>query len=503
MLIRGHTFLRLLAAGALGLAAECAAAQVSDPAYAPNAWLNIAPGADHTELALSWATLHQDLVGWSVPTLDDVLAAPGSTTSYLLPVPEVQIVKLKKGEDPLSINFATDSRTQIFYGVSLESYSTQAGVTGAAGWYQNKVTVTGLKASSTYAYQVGTGDPSGSGAVDWSSTYNLQTQSPSAFTFIAVGDPQLGASTGGAHEPPAQVGNVLGYDTATWQNSVSVFSGAVPNTAFVISLGDQIDETGSQANADSQYDGYFSPLQLLGIPVATVDGNHDYGLGQYYGYHYNLSNQSTQYGATQYGNDGDYYFKYGNTLFIMLNSNSISAATHDVFIGKALAAHPEVVWKVVCFHHSLFSAASHTFDTDILFRRAAYSAIFDKYGIDVVLSGHDHSFTRSYQMLAGVPQPQSSQTVSNGNVTVTNPTGTLYMTLDSGSGSKFYDLNSAYINSTTGAVTYPVFVANFWQQYLPTFSAVSVTGNSFSIATYAIGSSNVLSQIDGYTIVKQ
>ena len=484
---------KLLVVCAVLVAGRAALADVPDAVSYPNAWMNITPGANASRVEFSWATKSSDLTAFTYGQLDDILSTAPITEN--LPVPQVQIVKLLPGQDLASVSFDGNPVARTFQGVTLKSYVTQSGTTSAAGWYQNKVTVSGLERSSVYAYRVGYG-------TTWSGPYAFRTADPRAFTLIAVGDPQIGANTGGIHEPPAQVGNVLPYDIATWKSSVTAMTGAIPDAAFVLSLGDQIDNTSSQAGADAQYDGYFSPLELLGIPVATVDGNHDYGLGQYYGYHYNLPNQSLQYGATQYGNDGDYWFRYGSALFLMLNSNTLSASTHDVFLHSAIAANRDASWRIVCFHHALFSIADHGFDTDILFRRTAYSAIFDKHHIDVVLAGHDHSFTRSFQLEGGVPvSKEKMRTEKDGTVTVRDPEGTLYMTLNSGSGSKFYDLNSAYIDPVTGVVTYPVFVANFWQGYLPSFSRVAIDDDSFSIVTYALGGST--SPIDSYRIVKR
>jgi len=89
----------------------------------------------------------------------------------------------------------------------------------------------------------------------------------------------------------------------------------------------------------------------------------------------------------------------------------------------------------------------------------------DKYGVDVVLQqGHDHYYTRTAQMLGGnvidpttgTPETLKDNTSSipgttNTNATfgtkaypasVTNPKGTVYFTLDSGTGSKYYNLNN-------------------------------------------------------------
>jgi hypothetical protein len=269
----------------------------------------------------------------------------------------------------------------------------------------------------------------------------------------------------------------------------------------LLSLGDEVDNSSSQAGVDPQYNAYFSPMQLLSLPVATMDGNHDYGLGQYYGYHYNLPNLSTQYGVSQFGNDGDYWYTYGNALFIVINSNTLSATTHDVFIGQAIAANPKAAWRIVSFHHALYSDADHALDVDILFRRSAYPAIFDKYHIDVVFAGHDHTFTRTYQMLGGLPVSKDKMVMgADSSVTVTDPAGTLYMTLNSGSGSKFYPLNPSFIDPETGVITFPVYVAHHWQQNQPTFSRVSIGGNSLSIVT--VSTNNPSSPIDNYTIVK-
>ena len=394
--------------------------------------------------------------------------------NYDLPVPQVQI-----------IDASNDTGT--FYGVSIESYYTASGVTAAAGWYQNKVTVSGLKNNSSYKYRVGYTAGPGAG---WSNFFTFQTKDPTSFSFIAVGDPQIGANTSGSLEPPAQKSNVQAYDSIGWINTMAIATQKVSNASFMLSLGDQIDNTSSQAGADVQYVAYFSPAQMQGLPVANIDGNHDFGLGQYYGYHYNLPNLSTLYGATQFGNDGDYWFTYGQALFIVLNSNNLSATTHDVFIGQAIAANPNATWKIVSFHHALYSCAHHAFDSDILFRRSAYSAIFDKYKIDVVMSGHDHFYTRSYQMLGGLPV--STDTTVH---TVNNPTGTLYLTLNSGSGSKFYPLNAAYGTQSAS------YAASNWQMNQPTFSYVTVNANQFSIVTYATNDTTTWA-IDNYTITK-
>ena len=123
------------------------------PFFRPNSWLNITPGSNPSQLCFSWAT----------------------NASH---TPSVKIVKTAGGD------------TATFTGASSPaSYDTATG-TIQAGWYQNKVTVTGLALSTSYAYSVGYG-------TSWSDFHTIQTMDTSTLTFIAVGDPQIGAATSG------------------------------------------------------------------------------------------------------------------------------------------------------------------------------------------------------------------------------------------------------------------------------------------------------------------
>ena len=70
-------------------------------------------------------------------------------------------------------------------------------------------------------------------------------------------------------------------------------------------------------------------------------------------------------GATNSGSD--YYFSYGDVLYIVLNSNNRNAAEHSKLMEKAIKSAPNAKWKVVAFHHD----------------------------IDVCLTGHDHSYART------------------------------------------------------------------------------------------------------------
>ena len=402
-------------------------ATIGAPAAPANSYsdLNMTPGSNATSLNFSWF----------------------STVSQ--PKSEVQIAKKS---DMTGTTFPVAAATS-FNGTS---------VAALTGFFANKVTATGLTASTDYVYRVGDGLDA-----DWSPVYHFSTHDTSNFSFMFVGDPQIGAG-----------GNVA-TDTAGWVDTMNKATTLFPDFSFLMSAGDQVNSS----NDESQYTGYLSPSQLTSLPMATTIGNHDSGDVNYTD-HFNNPNVSSTYGITTAGSD--YSYTYGNVLFMDLNTNDSNVAEHEQFMMNAIAADPTAKWKIVTWHQSIYSCATHEFDSDIVSLRAAMFPVIDQLHIDMVLSGHDHSYTRSYQMLGG--QPQINQTVNSAG-DVVNPTGTLYITANSGSGSKYYQLQpnpEPYASVRT-------------QINVPTFSRISVTNSTLTISTYR---TDTMAQTDTYTILK-
>ncbi|WP_273225362.1 S-layer homology domain-containing protein [Geosporobacter ferrireducens] len=357
-------------------------------------------------------------------------------------------VQIAKKSDMTGTDFP-DSKAVIFTGTISSAVT---------GHLTNKVTVTGLEESTEYVYRVGDGE-------NWGPVYRYTTRKTDAYSFLLVGDPQIGSSN-------------VANDTAGWVNTMSKAVSAFSDISFMMSAGDQVET----ATNETHYTGYFTPEELKSLPVATTAGNHDNAVN--YKYHFNRPNESAQYGVTNAG--GDYYFTHGNALYMILNSNNTSGATHKAFMEEAIAANPNVQWKIVMYHHSIYSSASHSTSSAITNLRAQLFPVFDELGIDVVLSGHDHSYTRSYQMKGDIPQ--KDQMIGEDGAVI-NPTGTLYITANSASGSKYYNLQSI-----------PEAYAAVREQFrVPTFSHVSIDDQSFTITTYRVDTMEVT---DTYTIRK-
>ncbi|GFZ32302.1 hypothetical protein CSC2_28280 [Clostridium zeae] len=406
----------------------------------------LSPGKDSSELNFTW---------YSVKNSGDA---------------EIQIAK-KSDYDGQT--FPVD-KAQTFKGTKNE---------GNDGLNSNKVVATGIAKSTEYVYRVGDG-------TNWSQTYQYTSQNSSSYNFILAGDPQIGAS-----------GNI-DNDKTGWVSTVNKATTAFPNSSFLLSVGDQVNNGGEVKGIsnETEYLAYFAPDQFKSLPIAAIAGNHEtYGAG--HNTHFNVPNEST-YGTVSSAptSGGDYYFTYGNALYMMINSNDVNSADHEAFMRDAIAKNPNATWKVVSLHHSIYSSADHATDDDIISRRNFLPQVFTSLGIDVVLDGHDHCYTRTYQMVGNQPTNQ----VNDKKVSITNPSGTTYqdetvirptgvayITANSASGSKYYEMKQANTQSYYEAVKQ--------QLHVPTFSNVEVSDNSITITTYRADN---MEKTDRYTIAK-
>jgi hypothetical protein len=126
-----------------------------------------------------------------------------------------------------------------------------------------------------------------------------------------------------------------------------------------------------------------------------------------------------------------YTFVYQNARFVVLNSN-MRLQEQAEWLDKTLAANTSR-WVVCSFHHPIFSTAK---DRDNAQLRALWKPILDKYNVDLVLQGHDHTYGRT-----GLETPHV-ETVGNVPIGVTHQDkhiGTVYVV--SVSGPKMYNID--------------------------------------------------------------
>ena len=459
-------------------------------------------------------------------------------------------VSLSPGADQTQMNFAWYSKTRnVAFRVAADKEMSQSvqqvTVQGTEGpkdkagtqYYSCKATASNLT-PGTYYYQIGDGEPV---------AFEVQDSSD-GFSFIYVGDPQIGSSnelkgTDTEEFYAAQSASVCN-DSFNWNNTLEKAVAQAPDASFVLSAGDQIQTNKKKApnkdatNSEIEYAGYLCPEVLDSLPVATTVGNHDAD-NPNYTYHFNTANNSELGSNGIVG--GDYYYTYGNALFIMLNTQDTNVAEHKQFIEQAVAACPDAKWRIVTLHQDIYGSAEHSNEPEITNLRYQLVPYFEENDIDVVLTGHDHAYSRSQILKGGVKTTEYTDDAfdemleqdmdagenpetrfvapeniiptttdpaeqaylqyldavmdkeaveeTDGSVAV-NPEGILYMTANSSSGSKYYDLVPRMQS----------YIANRWQEDVPTYSVIDIDADSFTINTYRTDTDEKID--DTFTIVK-
>jgi uncharacterized protein (TIGR03382 family) len=164
-----------------------------------------------------------------------------------------------------------------------------------------------------------------------------------------------------------------------------------------ITLGDNAYASGTEQEFQSNF---FEPMEelLSEVPLFATLGNHEYVTNEGQPYLDNLYLPTSPSGGERY-----YSFDWGHVHFVALDSNcAIGLASPERctleaqrrWLEEDLAAS-KASWKVVFFHHPPWSSGEH--GSQLKMRRE-FTPLFEQYGVDLVLTGHDHNYERSHAM---------------------------------------------------------------------------------------------------------
>lgn len=369
----------------------------------------------------------------------------------------------------------TDSNTKNIDGIAAES-----------GYINAHATISDLEPNTSYTYHVGAADGSA-----WSASYTFTTKSFSGdFDFLFFGDPQIGSS------------GYVDDDGAGWADTLKYATTTEPDAELLVSGGDQIEH----ANNEYEWGAFADSSDVLKrYPWASTIGNHDVG-GKAYEQHNQVPNSLKvpdfyPGGNTTANSGGDYWYMYKGVLFIDINSNAYAAgsdAAHVNYVRDVINRYgDDAKWTTLVYHHSIYSPADHANDKDNQQRRFDFTRAFSDMGVDLVLQGHDHSYSRSYAIKNGKKanvneQPAAPEVFSG-------PGGVIYMTANSASGSKYYDLTAPDATQSgygadpldpTGKRHWANSVEN--QEHVRTFVKVSVTDEKLSVQDIRAGDCTTL-----------
>jgi hypothetical protein len=255
-----------------------------------------------------------------------------------------------------------------------------------------------LTPGSQYAYRVGSGKY-------WSEWYHFRTASdtPAPFSFIYFGDAQ---------------NNLL----SLWSRALRSAYSDAPKAAFMVHAGDLIN----RANRDLEWGEWFEAGDWIHamVPSIPTPGNHEYAKDEEGKRHLSYL-WRPHFTLPAVDLDGleetVYHIDYQGVRIISLNTNEdLVPQVH--WLAKTLKSNPNR-WTVVTFHHPVFSTKSGR-DNKLL--RDRLKPVFDRHGVDLVLTGHDHTYGRGRNLPVGVTEVDAG-------------TGTVYVV--SVSGPKMYVLD--------------------------------------------------------------
>lgn len=288
----------------------------------------------------------------------------------------------------------------------------------------HSVVFDGLEPATTYAYRVGDG-------VNWSEWVHARTASdrPEAFAFIYFGDAQNDIKS-------------------LWSRVVRGAYSEAPKAAFIIHAGDLVN----RADRDAEWGEWFAAGGWINamVPSVPTPGNHEYERPRAPGPtaeaevaksqdrpateprpRAELSRHwRPQFALPPHGPAGleetVYYVDYQGTRVVCLNSNEAHEA-QAAWLEGVLADNPNT-WTVITFHHPIFSSAK---DRDDPVLRDLWQPVFDRYKVDLVLQGHDHTYARSgLHVHDNAPTGADRRLAGEGTVYVVSVSGPKMYALD-------------------------------------------------------------------------
>lgn len=146
---------------------------------------------------------------------------------------------------------------------------------------------------------------------------------------------------------------------------------------FVLMMGDNIYGSKTPEDFKRKFEDPYQTLRSAGVKFYACLGNHDHTAERLY--------KPFNMGGQRY-----YTFKNGNVQFFALDSNYMDPPQVE-WLDRELSGSG-ATWKICFFHHPLYSHGKyHGSDVDL---RARLEPMFVKYGVDVVLNGHEHVYER-------------------------------------------------------------------------------------------------------------
>jgi uncharacterized protein (TIGR03437 family) len=266
-------------------------------------------------------------------------------------------------------------------------------------FYQYQANLTGLQAGTQYAYRITL-----NGATLTAGPGFFRTAAPGSFSFLAFGD-------SGENTPE--------------QRALIPLMGSEPDISFLMHTGDVAYPEASYAELETDYFSLNAPL-FERLPVFPTPGNHDYLVDSAVPF---LASHSLPASGADPADVGRYYsFDWGNAHFASFDSNLLPTDAADrmlAWLENDLASTRQF-WKIVFVHHAPYPTGHHLGDPICGAVHARVNPIAERYGVQLVLAGHEHGYERTMPLSADGQMPPGL--------------GTIYV-ITGGGGANLHDVN--------------------------------------------------------------
>ncbi len=306
-------------------------------------------------------------------------------------------------KDGITIRWRSDIATnsRVTFGTVFGTYTNI--VDSSVVTTEHIVRISGLLADTRYYYTIG------------STTETLQATNTNYFLtlpsstntrrlrFSAIGD----------------CGNASSNQINT-KNALLAYIGTNDIDATIL-LGDNAYNSGTDAEFQTTFFDIYKNDLLKNKKIYPAPGNHDYGnsaantantgstsvLSMPYHRHFSVPSNG-ECGGVASGSKSYYSFDVGDVHFLSLDSygkeNANSTKLYDTLGAQALWVKNDLAtntkrWTIVYFHHPPYTKTSHDSDlelSDLGAMRENFIRILERYGVDLILSGHSHGYERSY-----------------------------------------------------------------------------------------------------------
>ncbi|HLU93349.1 MAG TPA: metallophosphoesterase family protein [Membranihabitans sp.] len=321
-------------------------------------------------------------------------------------------------------------------GIILEAYAEMDTVTydGHTGIYKSfRVKIPDLQPGSKYMYRVGSDSD---GWSEWIQVDLPKAHPDSLFSFIYLGDPQSDLRS-------------------QWSRTIRQAFRTAPDASFILYAGDLVNRGYSDREWGDLYQGGDFIHRM--IPSIMTPGNHEYDypmLSPLWRTHFTLPNNGPQGYPMLEG--GCYYIDYPAMRIISLDGTT---SENDRKLRRVQARWLESVlkntkqkWTIVTLHQPFYSTKESRDNPQI---RRAFQPLVEKYGVDLVLQGHDHAYGRG-MLDAGESTPGNSGTM--------------------------------YVVSVSGPKQYEVGTAKSWMQKsgenVQLYQVIDILGDELKFRTY-------------------